>query len=161
MLRIRFLKCQEVMFFKEHPHCPPKWLHPLTFPPSIQEVPWSPSLFSVYDIISVLFASCYSVCQEVMYHCRFVLHFLLFSDAEHLSFASCPSKGPSCPPPPSLSSWGAQASSPQSAWSIPGPGLRPEGPSLGPKHCVMSGFSFFFWDEYIYILEYNCFTVLC
>ena len=50
-----------------------------------------------------------------------------------ISFASCPSKGRSCPPPPpqpSLSSWGAQSLSPQSAWSIPGPGMRPAGPSL-------------------------------
>ena len=32
-----------------------------------------------------------------MHHYSFVLHFLLFSAGEHLSFASCPSKRASCP----------------------------------------------------------------
>ena len=36
----------------------------------------------------------------MIHHCSFVLHFLLFSDGEQLSFASCPSKRASCPTQP-------------------------------------------------------------
>ena len=124
---------------------------PVCIPSSHVGVPWSPGLFSVYDIISGLFASCYSDWHEMIHHCSFVLHFLLFSDAEHLSFASCPSKWSSCP---------TQA---QQLWST---GLvspkhveysRTNHEAHVPctvrwvlKHWVISLF-FFFWDVYIYI----------
>ena len=84
-----------------------------------------------------------------------------------ISFASCPSKGRSCPPPP-------PPTQPQQlrrtvfvsperveySWTRD-EARRPFTVRWVPKHCVMSGFSSFFWDEYIYFLEYNCFTMLC
>ena len=90
----------EVAVFKELPLCaprPPPMTAPVYIPSSPVGGPWSPSLGSVFDIISGLFANCYSDWHEVMHHCSFVLHFLLFSAGEHLSFASCPSKRARCP----------------------------------------------------------------
>ena len=152
------------LHFLRNFHTPlPPWLPQFTFPPAMQEVPWSPSLVSVYSIISGLFANCYSDWHEVMHHCGFVLHFLLFSAGEHLSFASCPSKRASCP---------TQA---QQLWLT---GL------FAPKHVEYSWtrdqshipcsvrwilhrwvtrlFSFFPFEMHVYfVLEYNCFTMLC
>ena len=70
---------------------------PVYIPSSPVGGPWSPSLLSIYDIISGLFANCYSDWHEMTHDCSFVLYFLLFSAGEHLSFASGPSKRASCP----------------------------------------------------------------
>jgi len=49
------------------------------------------SLFSLYYIISGHFDNGYSDYNDIP-HCSFVFHFLIITDAECLSFASCPSK---------------------------------------------------------------------
>ena len=54
--------------------------------------------------------------------------------------------------PPSLSSCGAQAWSPHSTWSIPGPGMMPEGPTLSGAFLI-TGLSvcLFIFEMYIYV----------
>ena len=85
-------------FLKEYPFCSPQWLYQFTFPLKVQEG----SLFSMplQHILFLDFFFFYDILSgrcEVMHHCSFVLHFLLFSAGEHLSFASGPSKRASCP----------------------------------------------------------------
>ena len=50
------------------------------------------SLFSLYFIFSGHFDNGYSDQNEVIPHCSFVFHFIIITDAECLSFGSCPSK---------------------------------------------------------------------
>ena len=94
---IHFLKCQEVTFFKELPHCPPHRDCPSLH--SLQPYRRFPDLQASSAFMILLVGSLLIVIDwhEVMHHCSFVLHFLLFSAGEHLSFPSCPSKRASCP----------------------------------------------------------------
>ena len=98
-----------------------------------------------------------------MDHYSFVLHFLLFIAGEHLSFASCLSERASCPTQ-AQQLWHTGLVAPR-MWSIPGPGIKSMSPALSDEFSTTGQpvcLALFPFEMHIYfVLEYNCFTMLC